>query len=93
MTERNWRARPEDIAALVAARHGDPFALLGPHETPAGLVIRAFVPGAARLAALTPEGAPIAELALVHEDGFFEGLTPLPARAPYILAASNAAAA
>ena len=92
MTDRNWRADPEDIAALVAARHGDPFALLGPHETGAGVVIRAFVPGARRLAALTPAGAPIIELELVHEEGFFEGLTPLPARAPYILAAANAQA-
>ena len=46
MTKPNWRATPDDIAAIVEARHGDPFALLGPHDTQAGTVIRALVPGA-----------------------------------------------
>jgi 1,4-alpha-glucan branching enzyme len=38
-----------DRAAADAIRcgaHGDPFAVLGPHETPHGRVIRAFLPGA-----------------------------------------------
>ena len=34
------------VQALVEARHDDPFAVLGPHETPDGVVIRALVPGA-----------------------------------------------
>ena len=37
------------VRALVEARHDDPFAVLGPHEAPGGVVIRALVPGAARL--------------------------------------------
>jgi 1,4-alpha-glucan branching enzyme len=92
MTKQSWRAHPDEIAAIVAARHNDPFALLGPHETAEGLVIRAFVPGAQTLLATTPEGAAIAPLERVHPDGFFEGLAPLPARAPYLLAAANGAA-
>ena len=42
----DWRASPTTCAAIVGARHGDPFAVLGLHETAAGFVIRAFVPGA-----------------------------------------------
>ncbi|MGJ0507984.1 MAG: 1,4-alpha-glucan branching protein GlgB [Methylocystis sp.] len=89
MTRPSWRAHPEDIAAILAARHPDPFGLLGLHETEAGVVIRAVVPGAATLAAETPEGVEIGVLERVHADGFFEGLTALPARAPYRLAAAN----
>ncbi len=41
-----WQAADADIIAIVEARHPDPFAILGPHEAPGGLVIRCFVPGA-----------------------------------------------
>ena len=92
MTKPNWRATPDDIAAIVEARHGDPFALLGPHDTQAGTVIRALVPGAQTVEVETPEGVTVAPLERIHPDGFFEGLTPLPPRAPYRLAASNAEA-
>ena len=27
-----WQATDEDVAALLQARHGDPFAVLGPHR-------------------------------------------------------------
>jgi 1,4-alpha-glucan branching enzyme len=89
MTETGWRAHPDEIAAIVSARHGDPFALLGPHETEDGVVIRAFVPGARELTAETPEGHVIARLVQRDPGGFFEGLTPLAKRAPYRLAAAN----
>jgi 1,4-alpha-glucan branching enzyme len=92
MTKPNWRATPDDIAAIVEARHGDPFALLGPHDTQAGTVIRALVPGAQTVEVETPEGVTVAPLERIHPDGFFEGLTPLSPRAPYRLAASNAEA-
>ncbi|RTL85102.1 MAG: 1,4-alpha-glucan branching protein GlgB [Hyphomicrobiales bacterium] len=93
MTAKNGRAEKSDIEAIVAARHGDPFAVLGLHETPTGFVIRAFVPGAQSLVAETPDGREIATLARIHEAGVFEGLTPLLARAPYMLAAENEAGA
>jgi 1,4-alpha-glucan branching enzyme len=92
MKKPNWRADPGEIAALVAARHGDPFALLGPHQTAEGVVIRAFVPGAEKIAVETPEGESVAELERVHTEGFFEGLTGLKAHAPYRLAASKSKA-
>jgi len=88
----NWRASPEDIAAIVDARHGDPFAVLGLHEAPEGFVIRAFAPGAERIQAATPDGGVIATLERVHADGFFEGLANPKSRAPYLLRASSSAA-
>ena len=88
-----WRLRAADVAALVAARHGDPFAVLGLHETPAGFALRAFVPGATSLAALRPDGSPIAALQRIHPDGLFEALIEGAAeRFPYRLRAQNAAA-
>jgi len=89
MTEANWRAPADDIDAILRARHGDPFAVLGLHQTPAGYVIRAFVPGAVRVEAVTPAGGVIATLDRAHADGFFEGLTPLRAPAPYRLRVAN----
>ena len=51
------------IQALVEARHDDPFAVLGPHEAPGGVVIRALVPGAARLEVVEEAtGAVVGEL-------------------------------
>jgi 1,4-alpha-glucan branching enzyme len=54
------------IEALADARHGDPFGVLGPHETPAGHVVRAFVPGASGIRLITPEGETIAEMTRVE---------------------------
>ena len=67
-----WRAPQAEVDALLAARHGDPFALLGPHDTPDGVVIRAFVPHAARLHVLTTEG--IAQELPRRQDALFEGI-------------------
>jgi 1,4-alpha-glucan branching enzyme len=92
VTQPIWRLGQDEISAILAARCGDPFAVLGLHETPAGFVIRAFVPGAQRVAALTPQGAPIAALERSHPDGMFEGLLPVAARVPYRLRAQNAEA-
>lgn len=75
-TEREWRASDADIAALLAARHGDPFAILGPHQHPAGLVIRALVPGADTLQLIDDGGELRLALERRHPDGFFESLVP-----------------
>ncbi len=65
---------PADIAAIVAGTHGDPFAILGPHEGPLGIrSIRAFVPGATHLDAIDAAGAVLATLSRVHDAGFFIG--------------------
>jgi 1,4-alpha-glucan branching enzyme len=63
------------IQALVEARHEDPFAVLGPHEAPGGLRIRALVPGADQLEVIeeTSDNIP-GELVCRHAAGFFEGV-------------------
>src|SRR6185369_5226827 len=48
------------IAAIVDGRHGDPFAVLGPHEVQGKTVIRAFLPGAASVAVIDPESGAVA---------------------------------
>ena len=73
MSDAGWQATQEDIDAILAARHADPFAVLGQHATAAGVVVRAFVPGAQSVAAIDPTGASIATLS-ARTDGFFEAL-------------------
>ncbi|MBV1799854.1 1,4-alpha-glucan branching protein GlgB [Siccirubricoccus sp. G192] len=58
------------IEALVAGRHGDPFALLGPH----GEELRSFQPGARGVTVLARDGgAELGRLDLVHPAGLFAG--------------------
>ncbi len=83
------QASRDDVAAIVAARHGDAFAILGPHASPDGTVIRAFVPGAETVAVIDGEKV-LAHLGLMHPDGFFEGVVHgRSGRFPYVLQASN----
>jgi 1,4-alpha-glucan branching enzyme len=92
MTDRG--ATAADIEAIVAARHADPFAVLGPHETASGLVVRAFVPGAVSLWLLSEEGIRVAAFVCRHAAGFFETcLADRPQRFPYRLRAENAGGA
>ncbi len=72
---------PEDlpdsgaIDALVEARHGDPFALLGPHPAPGGVAIRAFLPQAESVEVIAAEtGLPVGRLARIHPAGFWTGI-------------------
>jgi 1,4-alpha-glucan branching enzyme len=63
------------IDLIRAARHADPFGVLGPHAADdGGLWLRAFLPGATRVEVLArADDRPHGELALRHADGFFEG--------------------
>jgi len=70
-----WRARDQDLDAISAARNSDPFAVLGPHRTAAGWVVRVFAPEAISVRALTRDGALMAELPRRGGD-FFEALIP-----------------
>ena len=67
-----------DIDALLAARHADPFAVLGLHADVAGkLWIRALLPGADAVELLdAASGRSLTDL-LHHRDGFFEARVPL----------------
>ncbi|CAA7625648.1 1,4-alpha-glucan branching enzyme [Candidatus Terasakiella magnetica] len=60
---------PADADAIAAGRHGDPFAVLGPHGLGGDTVIRSFLPQAARAFVLLPAGEK--EMERVHDDGLF----------------------
>jgi 1,4-alpha-glucan branching enzyme len=85
-TAADWRADPAAVAALVAGRHGDPFALLGLHGGgTAPLVMRAFLPDAEAVTMMAP-GDMAVPLERTHAAGFFEAALPAgAARAPYRL--------
>src|SRR5260221_7462493 len=73
-----------DIEALAEARHGDPFTVLGPHDTAAGRTVRVFLPGAQAVEALRRvDRSPIGKLKTGVPEGFFQG--PVSDRAPYLL--------
>ena len=71
-------ASSAEVAAICEGRHGDPFAVLGPHRAAGGLcALRAFLPGASRVTAVcADDGSPCGELGLRDPAGFFEGLIP-----------------
>lgn len=70
--------KPNDAAALLAARHADPFAVLGLHADDAGrLWLRALLPGAEKVTVIdSKSGKAIAELSLRDTAGLFEVLIP-----------------
>src|SRR5256885_15160144 len=70
------------VDALLHGRLADPFAFLGPHETPHGPVIRAFLPGAESVDVISRTGQLLGQLAPIR-DGLFSG--PVSAGGPYIL--------
>jgi len=75
---------PPEIEALAEARQGDPFTVLGPHDMPAGRMVRTFLPGALAVEVLRrADSASIGKLTAGQPDGFFEG--PVSDRAPYLL--------
>ena len=67
-----------DVQALVSARHGDPFAVLGMHnDAQGGLWVRAMLPGAEAVTVVeTRSGRRLAPLSLRHADGLWEGRVP-----------------
>ncbi len=73
---------PSGVAeALDAGTLGDPFAVLGPHDTGMGREIRAFLPGALEVEALaTKTGEPIGRLAPTTPQGLFVGRAAAPSR-------------
>lgn len=60
--------------ALAAGRHGDPFAILGPHDTESGRTIRTFVPGAASVEVVrVSDGSSLGNLPRGSVEGLFAG--------------------
>ena len=71
------------VEALLQGRARDPFALLGPHDTPHGRVVRAFLPGAEAVEVIARgDGKMLGQLAPV-KDGLFSG--PVSSSRPYVL--------
>ena len=66
-----------DVLALLAARHGDPFAVLGMHADASGAqCVRALLPGADAVELIdAADGTPVGTLKRRHADGFFETRT------------------
>jgi len=68
----------EAIAALLAARHGDPFSFLGLHEGPDGAhYLRVLLPHARHVEAWSADGTKLlCTLMALHDDGVFEAIYP-----------------
>ncbi len=70
--------------ALAAGGLGDPFAALGPFDTAAGRIVRAFLPGALEVEVLARStGAPLARLSPMLPQGLFAGRVG--SEEPYLL--------
>ena len=66
-----------EIAALVEARHGDPFAVLGMHSRAGTLWVRALLPGASSVTVIErARSSRVAVLEKIHEDGLFQAAIP-----------------
>ncbi len=72
----------EDIAAILAGTHSDPFAVLGVHKTDEGYVARCFILGAEAVTATALDGSVIGELECLDPAGFFSGDVKLAKQQP-----------
>jgi 1,4-alpha-glucan branching enzyme len=83
-TRHSWQLDAESVRALTFALHPNPFSVLGPHDSPDGRIIRAFLPGAAKVDVLRrSDRGLLAPLERTDESGLFEGLAG--DCAPYLL--------
>jgi 1,4-alpha-glucan branching enzyme len=65
----------ESAGALARGEHGNPFAVLGPHDSSDGRVIRVFLPGAIKVEVLRrSDGAVLSALEPGSESGLFENM-------------------
>jgi 1,4-alpha-glucan branching enzyme len=78
----DWALDGGAVNAIVSGSHGDPFAVLGLHQSGTGFVARTFIEGAERVEALTLAGKPVGELTRRHDAGLFEGAVKLKTRQP-----------
>jgi 1,4-alpha-glucan branching enzyme len=68
------RIDPAAAQALAHGSVGDPFALLGPHPTEGGLIVRAYVPNAEAVEALSSDGSLLAQLMPIQLPGLYAAL-------------------
>lgn len=65
---------PDGAARAIAeARHGDAFAVLGPHRVGGTTLVRVFLPMSEAVEAIAPDGTSLGVLAPLHEPGFWSG--------------------
>ena len=86
MTETDGRPDADAVAALQQGRHGDPFAVLGPHEVDGGVAIRALVTDAATVDVVGEGDAVLSHMTRVDGD-VWSAL--MPGRVPYRLRVAN----
>jgi 1,4-alpha-glucan branching enzyme len=80
----SWRLDRRAAHALANATLADPFAVLGPHDTAVGRVVRVFVPGAHGVEVVgRSDCIALGQLERGEVDGLFEG--PVRGRDPYLL--------
>ena len=61
-----------EVEAIVHARHGDPFAFLGMHQSSAGVYVRTFLPDAESVSVVeSATGAVAARAERIHPAGMF----------------------
>ena len=75
----------EAIQAVVSGDHSDPFSFLGMHEDGDGYVVRAFLPGAATVSAVSEDGRSLGDLEKIHPEGLFTGPAATESYVPYRL--------
>ena len=69
----------ETARAVASGVHGDPFGVLGPHDTENGRIIRAFLPGAVKVDVLrAADGEVLCTLEPSSENGLFENFVREP---------------
>ena len=72
------------VDAIIHARHGDPFAILGPHDCAGGCAVRTFQPGATAVEVLAADSDRVlATLDSIDPAGFWSGV--MPSAVPYRL--------
>jgi 1,4-alpha-glucan branching enzyme len=73
MAEAKWKTGGPEIEAIINGRHGNPFSIMGLHQSGKTWVARAFVPGADTITAQGLDGKELGILNKRHAAGFFEG--------------------
>ena len=81
------------LNAIVAGRHRDPFAILGPHRSGKSRLVRCLQPDAMSVSLIDGSGKLIAAMKKVHDGGIFEGQLPPRQRRYALRVTSNNGAA
>jgi 1,4-alpha-glucan branching enzyme len=68
-----WITGAAAMAAVVQGSHGNPYDLLGLHQSGKNWIARAMVPGADRVTVKSLSGENLGEIEKRHAGGFFEG--------------------